>query len=141
MCAVIKILVTEKASPSFLAVALPRLLAGTMQTARITDAVIAILSTKTHSAFAFARFFTKSVVFITSRKTDWFSAVMSFPSGIADDFTALSAGKVAEGVVARAAEDRAALTIVVLVTDESVRVLQLGPTTNLKILRPFFTHG
>ncbi len=60
-----------------------------------------------------------------------FCAVVSFPSGVADDFSALSAGEVAKSVVAGAAEDRAALAIVMLITAESVRVLQLCPPTNL----------
>lgn len=140
MCAVVKILVTEKASPTLLAVALPWLLAGTVQTSGITDAVIAVLSAKSHSAFAFTGFVTKSVVFITACQTDWFSAVLSFPSGVADDFSALPAGKVTECVVAWAAEHRAALAVVMLIADESVRVLEFCPPTNLKILRPFFTH-
>lgn len=131
MCAVVEILVTEEASPTLLAVALPWLLAGAMQAARIADAVVTVLPTKSHSAFAFARFVAKSMVFITSRKTEWFCAVLSFPPGVADNFSALSAGEVAESVVAGAAEDRAALAVVMLVTNESVGVLQLCPPTNL----------
>lgn len=56
---------------------------------------------------------------------------MPFPTGVADDFSTLSAGKVAESVVAGTAEDRAALAVVMLITDESVRVLQLCPPTDL----------
>lgn len=43
-------LIAEETTPAFLAVTLPRLLAGAMETARVADAVITVLPTEAYSA-------------------------------------------------------------------------------------------
>lgn len=43
-------LVAEEAAPSLLAVALPGLLARTMEAARVTDTVITVTTTESHAA-------------------------------------------------------------------------------------------
>lgn len=105
MSTVVKILIAEKSTPSFLAVALPWLLAGPMQTARITDTVITITATETHTALALSRFIAEAMFFITPRQTDWFSAVLALPTSVADNFSTLATGEVSKGIVSRSAED------------------------------------
>lgn len=65
---------------------------------------------------------------------------MAFPPGVTDNLSALSTGEVAEGIVSWAAEDRAAIAIVVLITDKAVGVLQLGSSSSMQVLRPVISH-
>lgn len=67
-------------------------------------------------------------------------AVLSLPARVADDLAALAAGEVAEGVVARPAEDGAAVAVVVLVAQEAVGVAQLGAAAGLHVLGPLVSH-
>lgn len=66
---------------------------------------------------------------------------MSLPARVAYDLSTLAAGKVAEGVVSWPTEDGAAVAVVVLVTQEAVRVTQLRPAGCLHVLGPLLSHG
>lgn len=76
-----------------------------------------------------------------TKKQLTFSAVLSLPARVAYDFSALAAGKVSEGIISGSTEDRAAVTVVVLVTQEAVGVTQLCPASRLHVLGPFFSHS
>lgn len=120
VCAVVQVLVTEKATPAFLAVTLPGLLAGTMETAWVTDAFVTVPALPAYSTLAFPRFVTKPMLFVTPRQADWFCAVLAFPARVAHLLASLPTCEVAEGVIPGAAEHGAALPIVVLITHEAV---------------------
>lgn len=81
------------------------------------------------------------MLLITTRQTDWFSAVLSLPAGVAHDFSALSAGEVSESIVSRPTEDGAALTVVVLVTNKSIRVFEFCSPAAVEVLGPLIAHG
>lgn len=68
-------------------------------------------------------------------------AVLSLPARVADDLPALAARKVSESVVAGPAEYRAAVAVVVLVTQEAVGVAQLGPVGRLHVFGPLVSHS
>lgn len=138
--AVVQVLVAEKATPAFLAVALPRLLTGTMKAAWVSDALITISPLPTHSAFAFPRFVAKAVLLIASRQTNRLSAVLAFPAWVADFLATLSASEVTKGIVPGAAEDRAAFSVVVLIAHEAIGVLEVSTAAAVQVLRPLFTH-
>lgn len=78
--AVVQVLVAEEASPTLLTVALPRLLAGAMETARVPDAVVTITPTEAHSTLAFSRLLTETMFIVTAWQADRFCAVLSFPA-------------------------------------------------------------
>lgn len=141
VCTVVQILVAEEPTPSLLAVTLPGLLAGAMEAAWVTDTVITVTPTEANATLALSRFITEAMFFITARKTDWFSAVLSLPARVADDLPTLAAGKVAESIIPGPAEDGAAITVVVLITQEAVGVSQLSSPGCLHILEPLFSHG
>lgn len=46
----------------------------------------------------------------------------------------------AKGIVPGAAEDRAAFSVVVLVTHEAIGVLEVSAATAVQVLGPLFTH-
>lgn len=140
MGTVIKILVTEKATPAFLTVALPWLLASTMKAAWISDALITITPLPPNPTFAFSRFVTKPMLFITSRQANWFGAVLALPAWVADLLSTLSASEVAKGIIPGPAEDRAAFSIVVFITHKAVGVLEVRAATAVQVLGPLFPH-
>lgn len=70
-----------------------------------------------------------------------FSAVLSFPARVAYDFSTLSTGKVPKSIISGPAEDGAAITIVMLITEEAVRVTQLGPAARLHVLEPLLSNS
>lgn len=65
-----------------------------------------------------------------------FCAVLALPSGVADDLSALPAGEMAKSVVSGSAENRAAFPVIVLITDEPVRKLELGSARAVQVLSP-----
>lgn len=69
-----------------------------------------------------------------------FRAVLAFPARVTDFLPSLPTGEVAEGIVAGATEDGAALPIVVLVTHEAVGVLEVRAAAAVQVLRPLLTH-
>lgn len=105
MGAVVEILIAEESTPPFLAVALPGLLAGAMQAARVSDALVTIAPLPAHSAFAFSGPVTKSVLLVAAGQTDCLSAVLALPALITLLLAALPAGEVPKCVVPGAAED------------------------------------
>lgn len=138
--AVVQVLVAEKATPAFLAVALPWLLTGTMKAAWVSDALITVSPLPAHSAFAFPRLVAKAVLLVTSRQTNRLSAVLAFPAWVADFLATLSTGEVTKGIVPGAAEDRAAFSIVVLITHKTVGVLEVSAAAAVQVLGPLLTH-
>lgn len=56
-----------------------------------------------------------------------FSAVLSLPARVAYDLSALATGEVSKCVVSGSTEDGATLAVVVLITQEAIRVTQLRP--------------
>lgn len=66
---------------------------------------------------------------------------MSLPARVAYDLPALAAGEVAKSIVSGPAKDRAAVAIVVLITQEAIGVTQLSSAACLHILVPFFSHS
>lgn len=140
MGAVVQVLIAEKTTPAFLAVALPRLLTGTMKAAWVSDAFITISPLPAHSAFAFPRLVAKAVLLITSRQTNRLSAVLAFPARVADFLSTFPTGEVTKGIIPGAAEDRAAFSIVVLVAHKAIGVLEVGAAATVQVLGPLFTH-
>lgn len=69
------------------------------------------------------------------------SAVLSLPARVAYDLPALAAGEVPKSIVPGPAEDRAAVTVVVLVAQEAVGVTQLSPAGCLHVLGPLLSHS
>lgn len=67
-------------------------------------------------------------------------AVLAFPARVADFLSTLSTGKVTKGIVPGAAEDRAALSIVVLVAHKAIGVLEVSAAAAVKVLGPLLTH-
>lgn len=74
------------------------------------------------------------------RHAPTFSAVLASPAGVADLLSPLPAREVAEGVVAWAAEDGAALPVVVLVAHEAVGILEVRAAATVQVLGPLLTH-
>ena len=68
------------------------------------------------------------------------SAVLAFPARVADFLPSLPAGEVAEGVVAGAAEDGAALPKVVFVTHKPVGILEVCAAAAVQVLGPLLAH-
>lgn len=69
-----------------------------------------------------------------------FRAVLASPARVTDFLPSLPTGEVAEGIVAGATEDGAALPIVVLVTHEAVGILEVRAAAAVQVLRPLLTH-
>lgn len=138
---VVQVLVAEKAPPAFLAVTLPGLLAGAMETTWVSDALIAVAALPANSALALPWFVTVSMLVITPWQTDWVSAVLAFPARVAHLLPSVPAGEVAKGVIPRSAEHRATFSVVVLVTHKPVRVPEVCAAATVKVLRPFFSHS
>ena len=69
-----------------------------------------------------------------------FSAVLAFPARVTDFLPSLPTGEVAKGIVSGAAEDGAALPIVVLVTHEAVGILEVRAAAAVQVLGPLLTH-
>lgn len=67
-------------------------------------------------------------------------AVLAFPARVADFLATLSTGEVAKGIVPGAAEDRAALPVVVLVAHEAIGVLEVSAAAAVQVLGPLLTH-
>lgn len=65
---------------------------------------------------------------------------MSLPAGVAYDLSTLAASEVSESIISRAAENRAAFAVVVLITQEAVGVSQLSLASCLHITEPLFSH-
>lgn len=76
----------------------------------------------------------------TRRWTLTLSAVLALPARVADFLATLSASEVTEGIVPGAAEDGAAFSVVVLVTDEAVRVLEVSAAAAVQVLGPLLAH-
>lgn len=70
-----------------------------------------------------------------------FSAVLSLPARVAYDLPTFATRKVSESVVAGSAENRAAVAVVVLVTQEAVGVAQLGSAGCLHVFGPLLSHS
>lgn len=141
MCTIIQVLVAKQTAPSFLTVTLPRLLTCSMKAPWIMNALITVTSLPSHPAFAFPRFLAQSVLFVAARKADRFIAVGPLPARVTHLFPLFAAAEVAEGIISGAAEDGAALPVVMLVADEAVRVFEFCPGANMDILRPLVPHG
>lgn len=139
--AVVQILVAEEAPPAFLAVTLPGLLAGTMETAWVSDAFITVAALPANSALAFPRFVTISMLVITAWQTNGVSAVLAFPARVAHLLPSLPAGEVAKGIIPRSAEHGAAFSVVVFITHKPVRVAEVCAAATVKVLRPLFSHS
>lgn len=141
MSAVVKVLVTKQSTPSFLAVALPRLLACAMQATWVTDAFITVAALPTNTAFALSGLFTIAVVFVTSRETDRFSAVLSLPAGVADFLSLFATGEVSKSIIPRAAVIGAPFSVVIFVAHKAIGVLEFCSAAAVQILRPFLANG
>jgi len=63
-------LVAEEAAPALLAVTLPRLLTGAVETAWVPDALVTVPALPAHSALAFPWLVTKPMLLITSWQAD-----------------------------------------------------------------------
>lgn len=120
VCAVVQVLVTEKASPAFLAITLPGLLTGAVETAWVSDAFVTVPALPAYSTLAFPRLVTKSMLFVTSWQANWFCAVLAFPARVAHLLASLPTREVAEGIIPGPAEHRAPLPVVVLITHKAV---------------------
>lgn len=70
-----------------------------------------------------------------------FSAVLSLPARVAYDLPTFATRKVSKSVVAGSTEHRAAVAIVVLITQEAVGVAQLGSARCLHVFGPLLSHG
>lgn len=70
-----------------------------------------------------------------------FSAVLSLPARVAYDLPALATGEVPKSIISGPAEDRAAVAVVVLITQKAVGVTQLSSASCLHILGPLFSHS
>lgn len=138
--AVVEVLVAEKAPPALLAVALPGLLAGAVETAWVPDALVAVPALPAHSALAFPWLVTKSVLLIAPWQTDGLCAVLALPARVADFLPSLPAGEVAKGVISGAAEDGAAFAKVVLITHKAVGVLEVRAAAAVQILGPLLPN-
>lgn len=66
---------------------------------------------------------------------------MSLPARVAYDLPALAAGEVPKSIISWPAEDRAAVAVVVLVTQEAVGVTQLSSARCLDVLGPLFSNS
>lgn len=67
-------------------------------------------------------------------------AVLAFPAGVADFPPGVPTSEVAKGVISWPAEHRAALPVVVLITHESVGVLEVCTPTAVQVLGPLLAH-
>jgi hypothetical protein len=76
--AVVQVLIAKKATPAFLTVASPWLIAGSMLAAWVLDAILAELASPAISTLAFAGLVTISVLVMTSRTAHSFCAIVSF---------------------------------------------------------------
>lgn len=139
--AVVQVLVAEEAPPAFLAVTLPGLLTGTMETAWVSDTLIAVTALPANSALALPWLVTISVLLVTPWQTDGFSAVLAFPARVAHLLPSLSAGEVAKGIIPGSAEHRATFSVVVFITHKTVRVAEVCAAATVKVLRPLFPHS
>lgn len=78
--AVIQILVAKQASPSFITEAVPRLLARTVEATRVPLTLVTQATFPSTVAQAFVGLVAVSMLFVTSRQTAWFRAVISLPT-------------------------------------------------------------
>lgn len=70
-----------------------------------------------------------------------FSAILALPSRVAYNLSTLATGEVSKSIISGPAEDRAAVAIVVLITQEAIGVTQLGPVSCLHVFEPFFSNA
>lgn len=140
MSAVVQILITEEATPSFITYALPLCFTSPVAAAYVGNAFIAVAALPTRTTDALSGFGAISILFGTSRQTDGLGAVLAGPAGQAGQAAIRLADIVPKAVVAALAETGAALSVVVLAADHAVGVAQLGQRAALHILRPDLTH-
>lgn len=134
MSAVVQVLITEEATPSFITYALPLCFTSPVAAAYMGNAFITVAALPTGTTDALSRLVAISVLFSTSRQTDGLGAVLAGPTGQAGQGAVRLANVVSEAVVAAFAEAGAALSVVVLAADHPVGVTQLGEGAALHVL-------
>lgn len=138
--AVVQILITEEATPSFITYALPLCFTSPVAAAYMGNAFITVAALPTRTADALSRLVAISILFSTSSQTDGLGAVLAGPAGQAGQAPVRRAHVVPEAVVAALAEAGAALAVVVLAAHHAVGVAQLGQRVLMHVLRPVLAH-
>lgn len=140
VCAVIEILVAEQAAPTFIAEAVPGLLAGPVETSWIPLALVTKPPFPSAVAQAFVGLVAVSMLIVTTRQAARFCAVISLPARQTDTITGGGAFVVAEVVVPRTTQVGTASAVIMCVARDSVLVPHHGMRREMFFLRPVLPH-
>lgn len=125
---IVQIFIAELATPVGLTEALPRFVASAMDTARVRNALIAVLALPSVLTPALSRNFARPVFGATTLTTDGFVAFEAHPAFQTSFVAILITGVVSKEVVPWPAKLVAAKAIIMLITRDSNLVLKMSNT-------------
>lgn len=139
--AVVQILIAVESAPSFLAVALPGLVAGPVHTARVSRTLVALPALPPLTTNALSGCLAEPVGLTAARRTDGIGAVFPAPAAEALSGALLVAGVVSESVIAGAAVGGAGFSVVKLAAHYVVGKAQLAPIAIVDVLGPLLSDA